>query len=105
MLILGGTLVSNCHDAVIYMEGTEYHCMRCMQRWRPGRADVHIGFGPAVREQAEAMFAAFYPKASAHERQGFVSESDGMAMAEIQQRLLNRRSLKESALAAIGSNK
>jgi hypothetical protein len=31
MLISGDTLVSDCHEAMIYMEGTEYRCIRCMK--------------------------------------------------------------------------
>jgi hypothetical protein len=31
MVISGGTLVSDCHGAIIYMEGEEYRCMRCQQ--------------------------------------------------------------------------
>src|SRR5689334_1297854 len=31
MLISGGTLVSDCHGAIIYLEGEEYRCMQCMR--------------------------------------------------------------------------
>src|ERR1043165_1360008 len=31
MLISGDTLISNCHGAMIYMEGEEYRCTRCMK--------------------------------------------------------------------------
>jgi hypothetical protein len=31
MVISGGTLVSDCHGAIIYLEGEEHRCMRCQQ--------------------------------------------------------------------------
>ena len=32
MVISGDTLVSDCHGAIVYIEGEdEYRCMRCMQ--------------------------------------------------------------------------
>jgi|ERR1051326_516508 chaperone BCS1 len=58
---------------------------------RPGRADLHVEFGPALPEQAEAIFAAFNPNATAEQTHRFIIDADGLTMAQIQQRLLNHR--------------
>src|ERR1051326_224844 len=58
---------------------------------RKGRADVHVEFGHAPREQADEMYSAFFPSA---ERNGFGSsaEAERLVMCEVQERLLSMRS-------------
>lgn len=63
---------------------------------RPGRADLHVEFGSALPEQAEAIFTAFNPAAAFEQKRDFVMEAEGLTMAQIQQRLLNDRTSAET---------
>lgn len=60
---------------------------------RKGRADVHLEFVHATREQADAMYQAFFPRA---ERNGFGREvaTQKLTMCEVQERLLSMRDSK-----------
>jgi chaperone BCS1 len=69
---------------------------------RPGRADVHIEFSYATQEQIIKFFIRFFPDSSRNqaEQYAYSYTHRDVAMAEIQQHLLENRDSLESALAS-----
>ena len=66
---------------------------------RPGRADVHIEFDYATREQARRLFQQFFPAApTAHADRFSEIASRQVTMAQIQGILLQHKTSPESAL-------
>lgn len=67
---------------------------------RPGRADYHVEFAPATADQAERMYAAFFPaaEASARELFGAAVAARRISMAEVQQHLLLHKDSPDRAM-------
>lgn len=57
MLISSGTLVSDCHKAIIYMQGDEYHCTQCVKPCKSAGtlADLHAPQVERARLEQEVV--------------------------------------------------
>lgn len=66
---------------------------------RPGRADLHVEFDYATREQARRLFAQFFPETSAQSAERFSTiASRKVTMAQIQGILLQHKNSPDNAI-------
>jgi hypothetical protein len=69
MLISGGTLVSDCHGAIIYMEGEKYICGHCLKPCNSaGTLSQKHERERAIREQHQRLQLAVVEAAKARRK-------------------------------------
>jgi len=89
MVISGDTLISDCHEAIIYLEGEEYRCMRCMQPCKSaGTLSEKHERDNAILKEHKRLQLAVVEKAKARRRAEKVFDSSpltapGLMSAEI----------------------
>lgn len=84
-------------DGVMYFMTTNHRGKLDPALIRPGRVDVQLEFGPATKDQAQAVYRVFNPETPEISAEFFANCHPGKTMAELQMVLMEGRNARMTA--------